>query len=121
MAVDCNSRLEELTGYSKKEIINTNLKDSILSTPMYATLFDKMRQTLIEGVIAGSTEFTIKKKDKKTLWIELNFSLIDVGENKMIHALFRDISLLKRSILFLFFRRFNTYKFSLLSPSLYTK
>jgi PAS domain S-box-containing protein len=97
MAVDCNSRLEELTGYSKKEIINTNLKDSILSTPRYTTLFDKMRQTLLEGVIAGSTEFTIKKKDKKTLWVELNFSLIDVGENKLIHALFRDISILKRS------------------------
>lgn len=97
IAVDCNSRLEELTGYSKKEIINTNLKDSILSTPMYATLFDKMRQTLIEGVIAGSTEFTIKKKDKKTIWVELNFSLIDVGEKKLIHALFRDISILKRS------------------------
>ncbi len=92
--VDCNSKLQELTGYSKNEIINNILEDSLSFSQ---SSFNEIYEALIEGNIIEPYENITKTKNGKTLWAHLSFSLINFGNEKLIHMLIQDITELKRS------------------------
>jgi PAS domain S-box-containing protein len=90
--IDCNPALETLIGYRQDEIIGNLFsqlpaldKDII---PVLLERFDK----IINGQSMAPIDIQIIKKDKTRIWINIESSLINLGDNKYNMVMGHDIS-----------------------------
>ncbi len=87
--IDANKKAEELTGYSREELLSLCAGD--LSPEEYR---EYQRQTFKEGLIKG--RFTlinakILRKDKAVVPVDIASSVIQYGNKKVMQGIFRDI------------------------------
>ena len=88
--IDCNKKALELTGYSKKEIVNMDVRDLHPQDKVEETIKVFSRQVKGEKIIHESE---ILKKDKKTrIPVSINASLIELEGTTKIQGIFRDIT-----------------------------
>lgn len=95
--IDVNSSLEYLTGYSKNEIIKKSYKKSLLFSTNYLPLIDKAYNSLLKGDAPEPIEIKFNKKNKEVIWLNLNFSLMKLSNDTLIHILIQNITEIKQS------------------------
>ena len=94
MLVDCNRKAEEMTGYSKKEII------SMPADKLHPE--DKVRETMeafkkqAEGMRA-SVESEILAKNKKRIAVSINSAIVERDGKPCLMGVFRDITEQKKA------------------------
>lgn len=97
VVVDCNSSLEKLIGFDKDDLINKNYEDTPLVPSEYKSLFNQIYKEILEGIIPDPIEIKLIKKNKRKIWLNLRFSLINLWKEKFIYILIQDITELKQS------------------------
>lgn len=94
VVVDCNSSLEHLLRLNREEIINRDFKETPLVIPDY----DKVYSEILKGNFPNPIELKYLKTIKdKNIWLKLNFSSINIGDQALIHVLIQDITQIKQS------------------------
>lgn len=89
--VDCNPRTVELFGYKKNELIEKEFR--ILQAiqpkdlPMLLDLFKRM----VSGEILHRVDIQLRKKDGNLIWTNLQASLVRIGKEIFVQAIFHDI------------------------------
>ncbi len=90
--VDCNSATEKLFGYKKNEVIGkryTQFKGFRLDQ---IPSFKKIFHTLLNGEIPESFDIQAFKKDGSIIWINVQSSLIKLGEDLFFNIIFPDVT-----------------------------
>jgi len=96
-----NSRLCEVTGRSKKDLLERNFREFFLPEGLWPAL-----EAGLSSVIAGetgyhSTHMTVVRTDRKPVWVDMVFSLVrdDVTSSpRSLTAVAKDITLLKQAM-----------------------
>ncbi|MFH2142982.1 MAG: PAS domain S-box protein, partial [Bacteroidota bacterium] len=93
--IDCNTMAEGLFGYSKSELLNLNiLKISPEKQPSGTASVEK-RERKIKAAFAGEHNtfyWQYKKKSGELFDAEVSLSVVELNQNKYLHAIIRDIS-----------------------------
>ena len=95
--VDFNSALINKCGYSQEEIIHRSFNDTKLISAEYMEYFKAIFQQLAENKEIDPIEVKCFTKNNDLLWLRLNFSLINLENEKMVYILGQDITELKQS------------------------
>ncbi len=95
--VDGNSNLTKLLNEKKRNIINHPFYETALKPMEILELFPLNEENLEKSSLPDPTELKIFLDDEKLLWLNLNFSLIELKKEKLIHVLIEDITNIKRS------------------------
>ncbi|MBD3338116.1 MAG: PAS domain S-box protein [Candidatus Lokiarchaeota archaeon] len=95
--VDCNSGLEELLGYKKSELLGLKYRDyQIFSKEDKFRILDYLENEK-NSINSQPVELDIRKKHGKQMCIKLNFSSINLKNEKFNYILIEDITDLKQS------------------------
>jgi PAS domain S-box-containing protein len=97
IVVDCNSSLEQLFSFSKEEIVNKDYRDTPLVNSDNLELFNKLYSEILKGNFPNPVEVRYIKKNKPNIWVKLNFSSINIGNQALIYILIENITLIKQS------------------------
>ncbi len=97
MVVDCNSSLEQLLSFNKDEIVNKDYRDTPLVNPENLELFNKLHSEILRGNFPNPVEIRYLKKNQFIIWVKINFSSINIGNQALIYVLIEDITAIKRS------------------------
>jgi len=95
--IDCNSSLEQLLSFSKDKIVNKDYRDTPLVNPENLALFNKLHNEILEGNFPNPVEIRYIKENQSMIWVKLNFSSINIGNQALIYVLLEDITAIKRS------------------------
>jgi len=95
--IDCNSSLEQLLSFSKDKIVNKDYRDTPLVNPENLVLFNKLHNEILEGNFPNPVEIRYIKENQSMIWVKLNFSSINIGNQALIYVLLEDITAIKRS------------------------
>ncbi|MFX1339464.1 MAG: PAS domain S-box protein [Promethearchaeota archaeon] len=92
IVLDCNPSFEEMTGYKKEEVMGIKYADLNLIHPKYiSTLLNRLK--MIKKVKKHpSLEIEIFRKDGSILWIRIQSSLVEIGNNAFIQVIGDDIT-----------------------------
>jgi len=96
--IDCNNAIknidfmQNITGKSIKEIFSLNEKNK-----PNITLFEKAIKSVFEGVIQEGFDFRLYRTEGDYLWIHVDFSLIEIENQKSIQFIMQDITERKHS------------------------
>ena len=90
--VDCNKTIEQITGYNKDEIIGKKFFELNIIHPESASNVLSLFKQFIRGESIHRIDFRLFKKDKEIIWINLQASLIEIGKEFYVQAIFSDIT-----------------------------
>jgi len=94
VVVDCNSSLEHVLELNREEIVNRYYNETSLVIPEY----DKVHSEILKGNFPNPIEIKYLKTIKdEIIWLKLNFSSINIGNQALIHVLIQDITGIKQS------------------------
>jgi Amt family ammonium transporter len=95
--VDCNSRTVELFGYKKSELIGKEFRKvqavQLKDLQLLVDLFKRM----ISGETLHRVDLQLRKKDEKLIWANLQASLVKIGHETYVQAVFHDIDQHKKA------------------------
>ncbi|MBY9010172.1 MAG: PAS domain S-box protein [Candidatus Lokiarchaeota archaeon] len=97
VVIDCNSSLEQLLSFSKEEIVNKNYKDTPLVNSNNLELFNRLYSEILKGNFPNPMEVRYVKENKPAIWVKLNFSSINIGNQALIYVLLDNITAIKQS------------------------
>ena len=98
VVIDCNSSLEHILKLNREEIVNRYYKETPLVIPEYLELFDKVHSEILKGNFPNPIEIKYLKSIKdEIIWLKLNFSSINIGNQALIYILIQDITEIKQS------------------------
>ncbi|MHA1104882.1 MAG: PAS domain S-box protein [Promethearchaeota archaeon] len=98
VVVDCNSSLEHILELNRKDLVNRYYADTPLVIPEYLELFDKIHSEILRGNFPNPIEIKYLKTIKnEIIWLKLNFSSINIGNQALIYVLIQDITVIKQS------------------------
>ncbi|MGA0558766.1 PAS domain S-box protein [Larkinella sp. VNQ87] len=86
-----NPAVEQCLGYSKSEIIGLNFVNLVLP-PWRATLIDFYQKMIRQGLSGTYTEFPVRAKDGRTVWIGQTVRRIEEEAGPELVAVARDIT-----------------------------
>ncbi len=92
IVIDCNSAIEELLGYQKHEIIGKKYKDLSIIHPKYIFMVIECLKNVVKGEIVNFFDVELFKKDKSTIWANLQSSKVKIEGETYIQIIARDIS-----------------------------
>lgn len=92
--VDCNKKAEELTGFSKKDILQMSADQLHPTEKIKKTMEDFERHARSELLIVESEVLT---KDGRRVPVSINSKLIVRKGNKVLQGIFRDITYQKKA------------------------
>jgi PAS domain S-box-containing protein len=75
----CNKSTEELTGYTKKELINKQFEQLLTFDPKDLPKLKKIFKKILKGQDLGQIVLEIVRKDGKKRWIEVALSIVKKG------------------------------------------
>ena len=96
--IDCNNAmkdihfLEDVIGKNFKEIFSLNVKNTYL-----IPIFEKLIKSIFEGENQEGFDFRLERPIGVHLWIHVEFSLIEIENQKLIQFIMQDITERKRS------------------------
>jgi PAS domain S-box-containing protein len=87
-----NKRAEEILGYKREELVGSNfLKLNLVPSKQLARA-GKLLALNVMGKNTGPDEFELIKKDKSSIWAEINTSPIKFGHKSVVIGFVRDIT-----------------------------
>ncbi len=90
--IDANPAALEILGYSKEEIQSLSFKD-LLTEDQFPKAQKVLEELLETGTQKEISEFKLKRKDEKTIWVETKASLLySDGKPYAIQGIARDIT-----------------------------
>jgi PAS domain S-box-containing protein len=95
--IDCNVSLEKLIRHDKNDIINSSFEDSPLVPQNYISLFKKNYLSVLEGNKEKPIKIEVKLQNGSILWLNLKFSLMTLSNQKLVHILIENVTLVKQS------------------------
>ena len=95
--VDCNNAIEQITDYNKDEIIGKKFFELNAIHPESASNVLSLFKRFIQGETMHRIDFRLFKKDKEIIWVNLQASLIEIGKEFYVQAIFSDISAAKEA------------------------
>jgi len=95
--VDCNPRTVELFGYKKTELIGKEFRKvqaiQLKDLQLLVDLFKRM----ISGEELHRVDLQLQKKDGNLIWANLQASLVKIGHETYVQAIFHDIDQHKKA------------------------
>ena len=95
--VDFNLKLESLVGFNKKSQLHKRFLEIPIINKKQVSEIEKIMNTLKKGEDKKSIEIEFMNEKREKFWLKLNFSLIELGDEELIHVLIQDITILKHS------------------------
>lgn len=90
--VDCNPSIEQLLGYSKIDLIGKKYsKLPIVPKPYLPILLERLGK-IAQGEIIPSIDIELHKKDGSLIWVNIESSLVKLGDKPFIIVMGHDIS-----------------------------
>ncbi|MFX0012323.1 MAG: PAS domain S-box protein [Candidatus Hermodarchaeota archaeon] len=90
--MECNSALESLIGYPQNEIIGKRFSElPPLDKETIPVLLERFKK-ILHGESLTPIDIQVTKKDKTRIWINIESSLIDIGNKKFNLVMGHDIS-----------------------------
>lgn len=90
--IDCNPALEKLTGYSKEKLIGKNYAQIQIVKEDFLPELIRRRALFLSGEELPPVEIQIKKKNGKSIWVEIESTFVNIGEEKLIQTIGHSIS-----------------------------
>ncbi|MFX0132710.1 MAG: PAS domain S-box protein [Candidatus Hodarchaeota archaeon] len=90
--VDCNPATEKITGYKKQELVGRNYRNLSAIAPKYIEKTDSLFKQFFEGKELHRLDIQIYHKDGHLIWVNLQSSLVKIGEKKYLQLLINDIT-----------------------------
>ena len=94
---DFNPAFEELSGYTKNDLIGKNYNNHPLVPKRYLPTLFKRRDKILKGHYLPIMEMQIKKKNKRLRWVNFKSSIINLDNKKFIQLIGHDITDRKRA------------------------
>ncbi|MHA1320435.1 MAG: PAS domain-containing sensor histidine kinase, partial [Promethearchaeota archaeon] len=89
---DCNPALEKLLNYERSEIIGKRYgRLPIIPTEYLPILLERLKK-ISNGEVVPSIDIQLKKKDGSLFWVDINSSLVKLGNKTYIMVMGHDIS-----------------------------
>ncbi|MFX1339190.1 MAG: PAS domain-containing protein [Promethearchaeota archaeon] len=89
--VDCNPRTVELFGYKKNELIEKEFRILQAIQPKDISMLLDLFKRMVSGEILHRVDLQLKKKDGNLIWTNLQASLVRIGKEIFVQAIFHDI------------------------------
>ncbi len=89
---DCNPALEKLIDYDRTELIGKRVARLPIIPPKYLSVLFKRNQKISKGESILSIDLQLIKKDGSLIWVNLDSSLVRMGDKTYIMVMGRDIS-----------------------------
>jgi PAS domain S-box-containing protein len=89
---DCNPALEKLINYERSELIGKRYgRLPIIPTEYLPLLLERLKK-IANGEIIPSIDIQLRKKDGDLVWVDINSSLVKLGDKTYIMVMGHDIS-----------------------------
>jgi len=95
--VDCNPTTESLFGYKNEDLVGKNFSNLSIVHPKYLPLLVDLFKKFFKGERIHRKEVEIYKKDKSLAWVNIQSSLLNIGEETVMEVLLNDISEKKKA------------------------
>ncbi len=95
--VDCNKTIEQIAAYNKDELIGKKFFELNIIHPESASNILSLFKRFLKGEELHRIDFRLFKKNKEIIWINLQASLIDIGKESYVQAIFSDITAAKEA------------------------
>jgi PAS domain S-box-containing protein len=90
--VDCNPALEKLLGYNKKELIGKKYKDLKVIPSRHIPLLLQRLKRISKGKPLQPLDIEFVKKDGSLIWVNIESSLVKLGNKNFIIIMGHDVS-----------------------------
>ncbi|MFW9952212.1 MAG: PAS domain S-box protein, partial [Candidatus Thorarchaeota archaeon] len=90
--VDCNPTLEDLIGYGRDELIGLNFLELPIKDENVKPIILERFQKVMLGEFVPPNDIQVIKKDKNSIWVSYESSLIYLGDEKYNVVMGHDIS-----------------------------
>ena len=89
---DCNLALEKLVNYERSELIGKNYGRLSIVLPEYLPILLKRQKKIIDGESIPTIDIQLKKKDGSLVWVNIDSSLVKLGEKTLLLVMVHNIS-----------------------------
>jgi PAS domain S-box-containing protein len=89
---DCNPALEKLTRYDRSELIGNYFKKLPIVLPEYLPILLIRLKRVFDGETIPTIDIQLKKKDGGLVWVNIESSLVKLGEKTFILVMVHNIS-----------------------------
>ncbi len=95
--VDFNPTSERLFGYTKAEIVGKKFHKISVIHPDHLSTIIELFKKFIKGEEVHRIDLQVFKKDRSSIWVNLQASIIRIEEKSFVQALFSDITKRKQA------------------------
>lgn len=95
--IDCNSKIEEMSGYRKEELIGHSFVEISTFLEKDYTRVGNMIKQVNTRKKTENREFKLKRKDGSTFWATISLCMIKLKQKKIVQVLIQDIDQMKKA------------------------
>ena len=89
--IDCNPRTMELFGYKKNELVEKEFRILQAIQPKDIPILLDLFKRMVSGEILHRVDLQLQRKDGNLIWTNLQASLVRIGKEIFVQAIFHDI------------------------------
>lgn len=95
--IDCNPAINKLIGYEREELIGKDFKNLSMIHPNYLPTLIQLFKLLLKGEIVHRIDLQLYNKAGDLIWANLQASLVKVGGETIVQAIFHNITERKKT------------------------
>ncbi|MHA2400526.1 MAG: PAS domain S-box protein [Promethearchaeota archaeon] len=95
--IDINPAAEGLAGYKRAELLGKKFQDLDIVHPKYLPLLVELFIEFIKGEVLHRIDIQIYKKDKTIIWVNLQASIVEIGDDILVQVILQDITKRKKA------------------------
>ncbi len=89
--IECNPRTVELFGYKKNELVEKEFRILQAIQPKDIPVLLDLFKRMVSGEVLHRVDLQMQKKDRNLIWTNLQASLVRIGKEIFVQAIFHDI------------------------------
>jgi PAS domain S-box-containing protein len=95
--IDINPAAEGLAGYKRGELLGKKFQDLDIIHPKYLPLLVDLFIKFIKGEVLHRIDIQIYKKDETIIWVNLQASVVEIGDDILVQVILQDITERKKA------------------------